>query len=175
MIIKIIPETDFEKQKYQEVEHTNIRSFFIFGNKKDKDGDLIDFHEWTGPYRYLEGSLYYFLTTISEERKAKSHKGPEISLQPPSQPQFQPKSSLIQPPFIKKGAVEDPNVQIVDVEEMHKKVQKEAEKSEKQNVLKFPPKEPKAPQMPSDNGDEFVESPVENDESKNAEDNEEKE
>jgi hypothetical protein len=71
MIIKIIPETDEEKNIVQEVEHTKIKEFFIFGNKKDNDGDILDFHDWHGSYRFLLGSLAYFQDVISHERAQK--------------------------------------------------------------------------------------------------------
>lgn len=148
-----MPETEFEKNSYQEIEHTGVKSFFIFGNKKDKDNDVVDFHEWTGPYRYLEGSLYYFLTTIAEERRNKisASKGPELSLQPQAQEKMH---------MIKRGKVDDNNVQMVDVEEIAKKIEKET----KQHIIPFPQ---------ALKQDEFIETPAEdNDESKNAEDNE---
>jgi hypothetical protein len=82
MIIKIIPENDAEKAKIQEVEHTGIREFFIFGNKKDADGELIDFHDWSGSYRYLVGSLYYFTNMLADEQASKAQNKPmEINLQ----------------------------------------------------------------------------------------------
>ena len=113
MIIKIIPENEFESQKMQEVEHTGIKEFFIFGNKIDKDGDLIDFHDWKGSYRYLEGSLYHFLTTITEEKKKKANQlnqKNEISLKPTSQ----------NTPFIKRGQITDNDLKVINVEDLSK-------------------------------------------------------
>jgi len=72
MIVKLIPETEEEKNRVQEVEHHNVREFFMFGSKKDADGEVVDFHDWVGGYRYLMGSLYYFLESIGEEQKARS-------------------------------------------------------------------------------------------------------
>ena len=118
MIIKIIPETEFEKQKWQEVEHTGVKDFHVFGNKRETDGDLVDFHAWNGKYRYLESNLYYFLQTISEERKSQSVMSPEIDLKPP----VQPKPSFAKPHMIKKGTLEDSKVQVIDVGEMTKKM-----------------------------------------------------
>ena len=74
MIIKLIPETDAEKRKFQDqfgsdkIVHKNVREYFFFGNKKGNDG-LADFHEWSGSYRYLMSSLKYFEEVISDERR----------------------------------------------------------------------------------------------------------
>jgi hypothetical protein len=117
MIIKITPENEFEAQRMQEVEHTGIKEFFIFGNKLDNEGSLIDFHDWKGSYRYLEGSLYHFLTTITEEKKKKANQlnqKNEISLKPQSQNK---------PPFIKRGQVGQVNendLKIINVEDLSK-------------------------------------------------------
>jgi hypothetical protein len=146
MIVKIMPENEFEKQRMQEVEHTGVKEFFIFGNKRDKDEDPIDFHDWSGSYRYLEGSLYHFLTTITEEKKAKSQKTNEISLQPQGQ---------TKPSFIKKGKMEDANVKIINIEELTKK---------ENPSIPFPHKEVKT--------DEFVETMVIDNASAEAEDKE---
>ena len=117
MIIKITPETEWEKQKYQEVEHTGVKNFFIFGNKKDKEDDLVDFHDWTGSYRYLEGSLYHFLTTITEEKKVRSKKRNEneIDIIPPKQSQTKI------PQLMKRGKVNEDNVQVINVENLENK------------------------------------------------------
>lgn len=118
MIIKIMAENDIERQKITEVEHTGVKEFFMFGNKKDKDGDLVDFNDWSGSYKFLEGNLYFFLTTITEEKRAasKSIKN-EISI-PSLQPQGQ-----VKPPFIKKGQVDDGDVKVIDVEELSKNIE----------------------------------------------------
>ena len=117
MIIKIMPENDIERQRIQAVEHTGVKEFFIFGNKKDKDGDLIDFHDWTGSYRYLEGSLYHFLTTITEEKKVRSKKRNEneIDIIPPKQSQTKI------PQLTKRGKVNEDNVQVINVENLENK------------------------------------------------------
>jgi len=81
MIIKVIPETDSEKARLKEVTHSHVNEFFMFGNKKDDDEDLVDFHDWTGSYRYLIGSLYYFTSTIETEEFSKKSSGTEIPLQ----------------------------------------------------------------------------------------------
>jgi len=82
MLIKIIPETDAEKAKMKKVEHSGINEFFLFGNKKDDDGELVDFHDWTGAYRYLIGSLYYFLGFVESEEMAKSTNARKATMQP---------------------------------------------------------------------------------------------
>jgi len=71
MIIKVIPENDQERRMVQDVEHIRVKEFFMFGTKKDKDGDLLDFHDWHGSYRFLIGSLAYFSDVISSERSRK--------------------------------------------------------------------------------------------------------
>jgi len=83
MLIKIVPETDAEKAKMKEVEHSGINEFFLFGNKKDDDGELVDFHDWTGAYRYLIGSLYYFLSLVESEEVAKNTNTRKSTMQPP--------------------------------------------------------------------------------------------
>ena len=107
MIIKIIPETQAEKEKIQEAEHHNVREFLIFGNKKDADGELIDFHDWSGSYRYLLGSIHYFSNFIAGEQNSKSGRGPEL--------QLQPKMASQPPQLIKKGETEGP-LQVVEVD-----------------------------------------------------------
>lgn len=146
MIIKIMPENEFEKQKIQEVEHTGVKEFFMFGNKKEMDGDVVDFHDWSGSYRYLEGSLYHFLTTVTEEKRLKSRKTNEISLQPQGQ---------IKPPFIKKGQV-DGSIEVLDVEEMAKKAQ---EDNVRPDTIPFP-SQISMPVMPNINTEEPKEDPI---------------
>lgn len=74
MIIKIIPETKEEKERYEakgldSLELSNVREFMFFGNQIDNNGELSDFHEWHGSYRYLMGSLNYFYEVINDNRK----------------------------------------------------------------------------------------------------------
>lgn len=67
MIIKLIPEKGDNLK--EEVEFKNVQDYFIFGNRKDEDGDVADFHEWKCvSYRYLLGSLAYFTELVKEER-----------------------------------------------------------------------------------------------------------
>jgi hypothetical protein len=102
MIIKVIPETDAEKQRMQEVEHKGVRDFLMFGNKRDENYNLIDFHDWSGSYRYLEGSLYYFLTNITEEKQMKFRRSEDKT------------SAAGRYPFIKTGEVNDQKVNVID-------------------------------------------------------------
>lgn len=81
MIIKIIPEKG--ETHIKEVEHHNIKEFLIFGNKKDADGELIDFHDWSGQYRYLIGSLFYFQGMLANEQSGKSMPSPRPSMEMP--------------------------------------------------------------------------------------------
>ena len=106
MIIKIIPEGDIEKRKIKAVEHKGVKEFFIFGNKKEEDGDLIDFHDWNAGFRYLIGSLSYFNTMIENEMTSKS-KGDtnEISLKPQSA------QNIV--PFIKRGSPKENKIEPV--------------------------------------------------------------
>ena len=114
MIIKIIPETEAEKAKIQEAEHYNVREFLIFGNKKDGDGELVDFHDWSGSYRYLLGSIYYFSNFIADEQNSKQNRGPEIQLQPKVMASS-PQQSKFEPKFVKKGETEGP-LQVVELD-----------------------------------------------------------
>lgn len=109
MIIKVIPETEAEKQRMQTVEHTGVRDFLMFGNKRDSEDSLIDFHDWSGSYRYLEGSLYHFLTTITEEKKFKMRNKQEVPFQRMNGPSTIPNSQ-----FIKTGEVNDQKINVID-------------------------------------------------------------
>ena len=131
MIIKLIPETDMEKARLQEVEHSGVGEFFIFGNKRDNDGTLLDFHDWNGSYRYLIGSIYYFTQLLSDEQQIKmgQERGPEISLQPQ------------QPPLMLKnneGKIE----QVVKAEDLQKEIDQQKEAAEKESkkgeTIQFP-------------------------------------
>lgn len=81
MIIKVIPETDAEKARLKEVTHEHVNEFFMFGNRQDGDGDLVDFHDWTGSYRYLIGSLYYFTKGIEAEELSNKSGGVQVPVQ----------------------------------------------------------------------------------------------
>ena len=117
MIIKIIPE---EGDTISEVEHKNVNEFFIFGNKKDDDGDLVDFHDWKGAYRYLLGSLAYFEDVIKDERGSNRHVPSPAAIQ--RQKQIELKD--LKPP------VEDAEVEGVDnVIELHPQDVEEVEET----------------------------------------------
>lgn len=155
MIIKIIPENDIERANIQAVEHTGIKEFFIFGNKKDREGDVVDFHDWRGSYRYLEGSIYYFLDVISEERKFKStNMEREIDLRP---------QAKAKTPLIKRSGPEDGKInQIISAQDITAQI----ENAEKQNgqIIDFPNRMDPIP-------DEFIEEkPDEKEEKNGAED-----
>jgi len=107
MIIKIIPETDAERLKQAEIEHRGVKDFFMFGNKRDADAELVDFHDWrTESYRYLLGGLHYFHEIINDERKA-----------PKNIPQLNivDVNSKKNNPMIKRGTVEDQKIQKIDL------------------------------------------------------------
>lgn len=70
MIIKLIPETEQEKLRSTEVEIRNVKEFFLMGNNVTDEGSLNEFHEWTGSYRYLMGTLQYYSEVINDERRA---------------------------------------------------------------------------------------------------------
>lgn len=69
MKIRFIPETAEEKSKSKPKDIEGVKEYLLFGNRKDEDGDLIDFHEWKGAYRYLLSGLDYFHTIINDERR----------------------------------------------------------------------------------------------------------
>ena len=72
MKIQIIPETDIEKQKIQTIEHSGIKEFMLFGKKVDSDGMAVDVHEWTCSYRYLIGSMEFFVEVLHDERRERN-------------------------------------------------------------------------------------------------------
>jgi hypothetical protein len=67
MIIRIIPETDEERAKIEEKTITNVQEFFLFGNNI-YGNSLNEFHEWTGSFRYLYGTLRYYQEVLNDER-----------------------------------------------------------------------------------------------------------
>lgn len=82
MIIKVIREEG--DNKVTEVEHHNVKEFFILGNKKDDNGDILDFHDWKGSPKYLLSSLLYHMETIKDEaafnRRQASIPAPKMEL-----------------------------------------------------------------------------------------------
>jgi transcription initiation factor TFIID subunit TAF12 len=87
MIIKIIPETDEERNRFQEnfstneITHSGIKEYFVFGNKTVANGQSDDFHEWTGSPRYLMGNLRYFFEVVNDERRMKESHQQQPNLQ----------------------------------------------------------------------------------------------
>lgn len=73
MKIQIIPETEVEKQKIETIEHAGIKEFMLFGKKIDADGMAVDVHEWTGSYRYLIGSMEFFIEVLHDERRERNN------------------------------------------------------------------------------------------------------
>ena len=72
MILKLIPETEEEKAMLSEQEYADVQEFFLFGSKKDENGDIIDFHNWRGNHRYLIGSIEFYLRILDDERRART-------------------------------------------------------------------------------------------------------
>ena len=147
MIIKIMPENDAEKRKIRAVEHKGIKEFFIFGNKKDDEGDLIDFHDWSGGYRYLIGSLQYFKELVVETMNAKKREEEEknkneISIRPPELKFAPPASS--QPSFIKRSGPADGQIdQVITAENMGNFINTIAPQATPQNIqTEIAPKHP---------------------------------
>ena len=83
MLIRIIPETDAERERVQEVER-NVKSFMIFGTEIEEDGDLKDFHDWDGQYMELIGKSHYYSVLLENEFAKKGSRTPEMRLAPPS-------------------------------------------------------------------------------------------
>jgi len=152
MIIKIIPENDEERKRIRESEHTGVSDFFVCGNKRDGDGDIIDFHEWSGKYPKLIGPLFYYANFLINEQNVKNNMAKSTEA-------FTPTAS--KKPFIKRSNPQDGEVkQLINAEEMG-------------NVMKFntPPNE--APVIEKIENVVTEELPVEvekDGDSKNAED-----
>lgn len=107
MIIKLIPETDVERQNMQEEELTGVKEFFIFGNKQEEDG-MADFHNWRGNHRYLLSGLTYFYEIINDERREKANTVLATRNNPPRS--ATPTSKKMK----KTGNVDNPNVQVIE-------------------------------------------------------------
>lgn len=108
MIVKFLPETEeeiknFESKDIDEVVHYGVKEYMVFGNKVDEEGDLADFHEWHGSYRYLMGSLDYFYQEINDNRKYG-----KASLN---------EASKAKGAMIKRGEIQ-PNIQMIDPEDL---------------------------------------------------------
>ena len=91
MIIKIIPETDEERNRFNEcfstneIVHSGVREYFVFGNKEVIDNQVQDFHEWSGSPRYLMGNLRYFFEVVNDERRLKESNGQSVPQHIPTQ------------------------------------------------------------------------------------------
>ena len=70
MIIKIIPEKS--DIGITAVEHHNVKEFFILGNKTDKDGDTVDFHDWKGGTVNLLTGILYQVDCLKDERDGRN-------------------------------------------------------------------------------------------------------
>ena len=139
MIIKIIPETDAESAKHREIELKGVKEFFVFGNRKDEDGYLVDFHEWEGNYKYLIGSLQYFYELINDERRdnavakaQKPIKPPKIASAPKLVKHGEPNkmnvidiSNFRGSPYIKPVPMDESRIQGQVIEEDHDEEEQE--------------------------------------------------
>jgi len=111
MIIKLIPENDIEKSRMRTVEHHGVKNLFMFGIKKEKDGDLKDFHDWNGDFKFLLSNLHYFTSIITEEQNYKIAKEREAK---ENEIALDPKMALRSaPPMIKRGS--QPDNKIVEI------------------------------------------------------------
>lgn len=137
MIIQMIPETEEERQKFikkfsaEKIEHTGVKDMFIFGNKIDSDKDIVDFHEWTGTYRYLLSSLNYFYEIINDERRSHNidRPTPIPNMISDTEEINEAVKSIKQgfkngPKIFKKGNVNNPNVEPIDVGNLMEEVAK---------------------------------------------------
>ena len=77
MKITITPETNEEREAFGIIEHTSVKEYFLFGNETDAEGSIVDFHDWKGSYRYLMGSLYFFLQSMESELSEGASSPPE--------------------------------------------------------------------------------------------------
>ena len=104
MKIQIIPETEEEKQKIENIEHSGIKEFLLFGNKVDADGQGVDIHEWSGSYRYLIGSMEFFTEVLHDERRERNSmvKQEEVMKQLQDEPQL----AKFTPPNLKVVSVD---------------------------------------------------------------------
>ena len=114
MIVKFIAETEAERKRFgnkTHIEHTDVKEYFVAGNKLDAEGSLIDFHEWNGAWRYLLGTLNYFYEVIYSDMR-RSLRGTDNEL-PPIQTIGQ---NVI--PMVKKGV--GGKIQTLDLSRLRK-------------------------------------------------------
>jgi hypothetical protein len=122
MIIKLIPENDIEKAKMKTVEHRGVKEFLMFG-AKNVDGEMIDFHDWTGDFRYLIGSASYFTQVLVSEMNFKKEE--ERTLKN--------RSSMIRRSNPEDGQIK----QILDAQEITQ-IANEMNEKQGDSVLEFP-------------------------------------
>ena len=140
MIIRMSPENEEEKKKFvakfktDEVVHTGVMDYFIFGNKIDADNEVVDFHEWKGGYRYLLGSLDYYYNIVNDERRAPTVNPatsrievvPKLSFAEPVEAEAEVAEAAeiteAQPEhrMVKSGEVQRPDIKILDIEALRK-------------------------------------------------------
>lgn len=78
MIIKLTPETDAERESLQEVEHHHVKDFMIFGTKQDADGDVLDFYDWRGSYKFLISNIAWHDIEIRREYENRQNSMGEV-------------------------------------------------------------------------------------------------
>lgn len=130
MLVKLIPETEEEIQNYAakgvaEIEHAGVREFMMFGNKIDSDGDMADFHEWHGSYRYLMGSLNYFYEMINDKRRGGVDPNAQNVPFRVITPDAQSAPNVHGGPMIKRGGIET-ELEQLDLSKLNIKPTKEA-------------------------------------------------
>jgi hypothetical protein len=116
MIIKFIPETkeekeDFENRGIDDVTHYGVKEYMIFGNKMDDDGEIEDFHEWHGAYKFLLGSLKYFYEVINDNRRGQNNNALRVAQNKIHKNKVAPNIS----PMIKRGEIA-PNITPLNVD-----------------------------------------------------------
>lgn len=160
MIIKIIPENEEEKKRIRESEHVGVTDFFICGERKDSDGDAIDFHEWSGKYPKLIGPLFYYAYLLINEQNIKNMSAKATE-------SFVPHAAS-NPPFIKRGSPKNQEVSPVDMNSIKSDnaVLKFNPQPMQENVIDVQP----STQISQDT-ELPVEEPLADEESKGAEDN----
>ena len=91
MRIKIISEGN---DGVESIEHEDVGEFFIFGNKKDEDGTIVNFHDWKGSFRYLIGSLYHFMKQVELERNQQVMNGANAEMRGQQGPRLEASRNL---------------------------------------------------------------------------------
>jgi hypothetical protein len=77
----------------------------IFGNKMDDDGQIEDFHEWSGAYKFLLGSLRYFYEVINDNRRGQNNNALRVAQNKIPKSKVAPNVN----PMIKRGEIA-PNI-----------------------------------------------------------------